>query len=240
VGSGDLVVVFDGLLMTGANGEGSWGAAVGEAMSQDPDLDNDGFHIVDLPGDAPADSLDDGNPDNEGFGIKQGQASQFNNNEGFLAALKDTMGTADPGDDVFVEMSFLSFAIEGIGNIDEVILDWIIVDEGIVVERGSDTLSLPKGNNEVPYSIALTSGESFDAVYVRTSYAGNPTNEGVRLLDFKIGLPQPTEDQALDWEVTITDFDGDFDVATFRTGIDGTLAEDDGVVADLVDTSVDG
>ena len=33
-------------------------------------------------------------PDAEGFGIKSEQASQFNHNEGFYAAISDTKGTA--------------------------------------------------------------------------------------------------------------------------------------------------
>jgi len=44
-------------------------------------------------------------------------------------------------------------------------------------------------------------------------------------------VPQPTPDQALDFTVKIEDFDGDTDVATFRTGIDGTLDADDDAVA---------
>ena len=94
----------------------------------------------------------------------------------------------------------------------------------------------PKGNNEIYHTIALDSGESFDAVYARTWWDGAPTNVGVRLLDFSIGVPQPTEDQLQNWEVTITDDDGDYDVATFQTGIDGTLGNADGMVIGVDDT----
>jgi hypothetical protein len=209
VGSGGLVAVFDGLLFNTADAALNWtpGAVL------DPVLDQSHDGILDLL----ASDQDDGNPDAEGFGIKQPQASQFNHNEGFYATLFDTGTTS------FVEMSSLSFGIEGIGAPTTFHLDWRIMDDGVVVGSDSDTILTLSGNAEIPYSIALASGDSFDSVYVRTWWDDAPTNKGVRLLDFSIGLPQPTEDQALDWEVTIEDFDGDTDVATFRTGIDGTL-----------------
>lgn len=74
----------------------------------------------------------------------------------------------------------------------------------------------------MPWSISRADsgheGESFEAVYLRTWWEGTPANVGARLLDFEIGLPQPTADQALDWTVRITDADSDS--ASFSTGID--------------------
>ena len=73
--------------------------------------------------------------------------------------------------------------------------------------------------------------ESIEAIFVRTWWTDAPSNVGVRLLDFSIGVPQPTPDKVVDFTVKITDFDGDTDVATFRAGIDGT-DEGDGVIFD--------
>ena len=47
-------------------------------------------------------------------------------------------------------------------------------------------------------------------------------NDGFDIGGFNLLELQPTEDKVLDWTVRITDFDGDYDEATFSTGIDGT------------------
>jgi hypothetical protein len=63
-------------------------------------------------------------------------------------------------------------------------------------------------------------------------------NDGFDIGGFNFLETQPTEDMDQDWTVKITDFDGDWDQATFETGIDGTLGADDGLVTGVDDTSV--
>ncbi|MBK0398326.1 hypothetical protein H0I76_03910 [Limibaculum sp. M0105] len=252
IGEAGLVALFDGLLVTDA----VWSPNVTGtlAQAQDPREDNDGTNLVDLPGAGSANAGDDGNPNNEGFGIKGpsgtgNQSSQFNHNEAFTAAILDTKNTVSTADDVLVEMASLSFSIEYVGGggptqLNTVYLDWYIVDEGAIVDYGQAPIQVPGGNNEVPVTLMREDlgheGESFDAIYVRTTFdlvdGEIDTNVGVRLLDFEIGLPQPTEDQALDWQAKIMDDDGDYDIATFRTGIDGTLENADGIIAGVDDT----
>ncbi|MCL5775928.1 DUF5801 domain-containing protein [Limibaculum sp. FT325] len=231
VGGDGLVVDFDGLLFDATEFSqfiaNDWSPDATAPIDPTQDQSHDGIDDRGLTDDA-----DDGNPDAEGFGIKDGQASQFNHNEGFYAVLRDTNGTMSTADDTFVEMSSLSFAVEGIGKEGlEYHIDWQIIDDDAVVDTGTATRFTLGGNAEDPFDeIHLDDGSSFDAVYVRVWLSEGDANKGIRLLDFSIGLPQPVDDQSLDWTVEIADHDGDTDTATFSTGIDGTLDNDDDTV----------
>lgn len=237
VGGGGLVVDFDGLLFDGtqfdAFTDNDWSP---DPSLLDPTLDQSHDGIDDRPGSANPLDADDGNPDAEGFGIKDGQASQFNHDEGFYAVLRDTKGTASTADDDYVKMASLTFAVEGIGKGGLTYhIDWQIIDEGAVVDSDTATRQTLSGNAEETFDlIRLDDGSAFDAVYVRVWLDEGAANKGIRLLDFSIGVPQPTEDQALEWGVKIADFEGDYDTASFATGIDGTLENDDNLVAGVI------
>jgi hypothetical protein len=171
---------------------------------------------------------DDANPDSEGFGIKDGQASQFNHNEGFKATFNDA---STPGAD---EFAGLVFSIEAIGSTREVTIEYWIEQDGSIVLSGSRQLTnLPSGNNEVVFDLldpttagsplAALADSTFDALYIRTTFEGAAANKGVRLLDFEIVTPGEIDDLQFDFTATISDGDNvsDTAVGTFSVGVDG-------------------
>jgi hypothetical protein len=163
-----------------------------------------------------------------GFGVKKGQASQINNNEGFVAQnAAFTSGDAN-------EINGLKFDISGIGNIKSVNVEYWLVDDGVVVESHTvEDFALPSGNKSATFT-AIHSATSFDQVYVRFFFDGSPTNEGVRLLNFAIETPKPVPDQTFDFGLKITDKDGDSAPAptNFLIGVDGS--DPDHTVAGIV------
>ena len=79
----------------------------------------------------PTVAADDLNPDAVGFGVKGGQASQINNNEGF------TFSTADGSD-----VNNLTFAVAGIGNIDAITVEsWLYDDAGTLIDHNIDNVT---------------------------------------------------------------------------------------------------
>ena len=225
---GGTYVHFDSLFIINGTSSGGWtpSATVNIAESYD---NSNATGVLDIP----FDNTQLGNPDALGFGHSDGQASQFNHNEGFWAA-----ASSDPLGASLVPILSLSFAVQFIGNAHTVNIDWVTIDDGVVEALQTMTVNVNTGQDKnVPVQVDLYSpdGDDFDAIYVRTFFSDGAANKGVRLLEFEIGEPQPTEDQALDWTVTIADFEGDTDVATFSTGIDGTLSYDDGLVSGVTE-----
>jgi hypothetical protein len=163
---------------------------------------------------------DDLNPDDQGFGVKQGQASQINNNEGFFAIARDASNAE-------VEMFGLEFDIEGIGSTSSVNVSYTLLNNGSVIGGATTSVSLPSGNNAVHFD-DIDSTTAFDSVFVRFFFDGNVTNKGVRLENFSTIIPGEFPDQTLSFEVTSTDGDGDTAVDTFDVDIDGNH---DGMVA---------
>jgi hypothetical protein len=160
-----------------------------------------------------ASTLDDLNPDNVGFGVKAGQASQINNNEGFFAQNTDAA----------TEINGLRFDIAGIGNVKTVNVEYWLVDEGVVSAPVTQTVDLPKGN-QVFDNFTIHSDTSVDQIYVRFFFDGDPTNQGVRILNFETEVAKPVPDQVFDFGLQITDKDGDHAATTtnFLIGVDGT------------------
>jgi hypothetical protein len=108
---------------------------------------------------------DDLNPDAIGFGVKGGQASQMNQNEGFFA--QDSLWTSGSPD--ANEISGLRFDIQGVGGVKSVNVEYWLVDNGAVVGHDTEAVALPSGN-AVHEDFTIQSATSFDQVYVRFTY----------------------------------------------------------------------
>ncbi|MGX5846242.1 DUF5801 repeats-in-toxin domain-containing protein [Mesorhizobium sp. PL10] len=175
-------IVFDGLIFNATPAADATEAAFAS------------FNTAPLGG--PTVAADDLNPDAVGFGVKGGQASQINNNEGF------TFHTADDSD-----INNLTFAVAGIGNINTISVEsWLYDDAGnLIVHNVDNVTGLRSGNQTV--TINDDGGQAFDTAYVQFHVAG--ANSGVRILDFSTSIEGPVDDQAFAFELTNTDLDGD-------------------------------
>ncbi|RWX68366.1 hypothetical protein EN780_09415 [Mesorhizobium sp. M4B.F.Ca.ET.089.01.1.1] len=144
----------------------------------------------------PTVAADDLNPDAVGFGVKGGQASQINNNEGF------TFHTADGSD-----INNLTFAVAGIGNINAITVEsWLYDNAGNLIDHNIDNVTgLRSGNQTV--TINDDGGQAFDTAYVQFTVPG--ANSGVRILDFSTSIEAPVPDQQIDFTLANTDLDGD-------------------------------
>jgi hypothetical protein len=164
------------------------------------------------PGNASAN--DDLNPDAVGFGVKNGQASQMNNNDGFFA--QDAAWTnADSGTNNH-EINGLRFDVQGIGGVKTAHMEYWFVDDGVVVggPHFQDLTNIPSGNN-VLADVTIHSDTSFDQVYVRFFFDGpNVDNKGIRLENFEIQTPNPVPDQTFAFGLNITDKDLDHATTT--------------------------
>jgi hypothetical protein len=152
---------------------------------------------------------DDLNPDAVGFGVKGGQASQINNNEGF------TFHTADHSD-----INNLTFAVAGIGNINAITVEsWLYDDGGNLIDHNFDNVTgLRSGNQTVTINDDTGGGQAFDTAYVQFHVSG--ANAGVRILDFSTSIEGPVPDQSFDFTLANTDLDGD--AATQQLHIDAS------------------
>ena len=180
------------------------------------------------------DPADDINTNQLGFGIKDGQASQVNNLEGFFATFGDGAG---PDDD---EVVGFFFDIDGIGNISEVTINWLVFDDadnngaldgGESFLSGSTLIQLPNGNNEIQFLLTadpdvdaspdyvefLGDGFEFDNVYIQAvtpdglaSDNENSWNDGVRFNDF--GTIERAEIPPLELSFSAEGTDGDSDM----------------------------
>jgi hypothetical protein len=177
---------------------------------------------------------DDLNPDAVGFGVKGGQASQLNQNEGFIA--QDAAW--DPTDPDANEIGGIRFDIQGVGGIKSVKVEWWAVDNGAVVQTDISTVSLPSGNAAFEnYTIETTN--SVDQIYVRFTYDTKTATSGVRVENFEVAFPSSTEVTVTNHEdlgshlvfedagPTFTDITGD--ATPFQVGLDaGPSGHDEG------------
>lgn len=145
----------------------------------------------------PTVAADDLNPDAVGFGVKGGQASQINNNEGF------TFHTADHSD-----INNLTFAVAGIGNINAITVEsWLYDDAGNLIDHNTDNVTGLRSGNQTVTINDDNGGQAFDTAYVQFIVPG--ANSGVRILDFSTSIEGPVPDQAFAFTLTNTDLDGD-------------------------------
>jgi hypothetical protein len=147
---------------------------------------------------------DDLNPDAVGFGVKGGQASQMNQNEGFFA--QDSLWTSGSPD--ANEITGLKFDIQGIGGVKTVNVEYWLVDNGAVVGHETEAVALPSGN-AVAEDFTIESATSFDQVYVRFFYDTKVTTSGVRVENFETQVPEPIEPQQFTFGINVTDQDLD-------------------------------
>ncbi|MER9307011.1 hypothetical protein NKJ06_07880 [Mesorhizobium sp. M0293] len=131
---------------------------------------------------------DDLNPDAVGFGVKGGQASQLNQNEGFF--VQDAAWTSSDPD--ANEIGGIRFDVQGIGGVKSVNIEWWTVDNGAVVEHGADTVSLPKGS-AVYENYTIETADSVDQIYVRFTYDTKQSTSGVRIENLEVAFPSTTE-----------------------------------------------
>jgi len=172
---------------------------------------------------------DDLNPDNLGFGVKGGQASQINPNEGFKFAYTPGAGEEDH------EIDNLTFHVQGIGNLNEVNVrywlfndngtastaDDILVDGGLINVKGLFDPKNVTGNYTLPVTLKdlgqtpgahAAAGETFDYGVVRFEFQssnGNVANQGVRVTDFSIQTDKEVLPDDFTFQLKVTDCDAD-------------------------------
>lgn len=167
-----------------------------------------------------ANPADDLNPDNIGFGVKNGQASQINMNEGFF--FSESSG---------LNLKNLTFDVAGIGNVTSIKAEvWLFNSAGDLIDYTNPTIGgLKQGNvhvtlqdtgANVPGTTHDISGESFSTGYIRFYFDPADTNAGVRIINFTTQVAAPVNDQDIQFRVVNTDADGDTAKATFNVLVD--------------------
>lgn len=208
--SGGHHIVFDGLLFpasdTGALGIQTQAQLLGADLDPNNNVD--------------ANPGDDLNPDSLGFGVKNGQASQINMNEGFFF----NEGTG-------LNLQNLAFDVVGIGNIDSIKAEyWLFDSSGNLVDYENPTITgLRKANfhltvadlgANLPGTDHDAAGETFSTGYIRFYFDPVNTNAGVRIINFTTQVAAPVNDQDIQFRIANTDADGDKALATFNVLVD--------------------
>jgi hypothetical protein len=169
----------------------------------------------------PANPADDLNPDNLGFGVKNGQASQINMNEGFFF-----------GESSGLNLKNLAFDVAGIGNINSIKAEvWLFNSAGDLIDYQNPTITGLKqgnvhltladlGNTNLPGTAHDGAGESFSTGYIRFYFDPADTNAGVRIINFTTQVAAPVNDQDIQFRIVNTDNDGDTAKATFNVLVD--------------------
>ncbi|MGN5086885.1 retention module-containing protein [Aeromonas hydrophila] len=172
VTAGGIGVLFDGLLFNGS---------------------------VNNPQNLPGSDTDDLNPNNNGFGIKNGN---LENNEGF----KVSATTAVDG---------LSFNVYGVGNTNTSTIQWVAyaADGVTVVDSGELTLSGLKGTMQLA---SIEPDGEFSQLTVRFVLDGN---DSVRIENFGVIDKITPPDIDLDFSATLTDGDGDQASTNFTVSV---------------------
>ncbi|MGN8549224.1 DUF5801 repeats-in-toxin domain-containing protein [Bradyrhizobium sp. 13971] len=204
--SGGHNIVFNGLLFPAAD----TGALGLQTQAQ--------LLTADLGTSNPADDL---NPDNIGFGVKNGQASQINMNEGFFFSEGSSLNLKN-----------LAFDVAGIGNVTSIKAEyWLFNSAGDLIDYESPTISGLKqgnvhvtvadlGNTIVPGTNHDAAGETFSTGYIRFFFDPVDTNAGVRIINFTTQVAAPVNDQDIQFRIVNTDADGDTAKATFNVLVD--------------------
>ncbi|WP_421282327.1 VWA domain-containing protein [Aeromonas veronii] len=172
VTAGGIGVLFDGLLFNGS---------------------------VNNPQNLPGSDADNLNPNNNGFGIKNGN---LDNNEGFKVS---TTAAVDG----------LSFNVYGVGNTNTSTIQWVAyaADGVTVVDSGELVLSGLKGSMQLA---SIEPDGEFSQLYVRFVLNGN---DSVRIENFGVIDKITPLDIDLDFSATLTDADGDKASANFTVSV---------------------
>ncbi|WP_429220556.1 VWA domain-containing protein [Aeromonas veronii] len=172
VTAGGIGVLFDGLLFNGS---------------------------VNNPQNLPGSDADNLNPNNNGFGIKNGN---LDNNEGFKLS---TTAAVDG----------ISFNVYGVGNTNTSTIQWVAyaADGVTVVDSGELVLSGLKGSMQLA---SIEPDGEFSQLYVRFVLNGN---DSVRIENFGVIDKITPPDIDLDFSATLTDADGDKASANFTVSV---------------------
>ncbi|WP_272868745.1 retention module-containing protein [Aeromonas veronii] len=172
VTAGGIGVLFDGLLFNGS---------------------------VNNPQNLLGSDADNLNPNNNGFGIKNGN---LDNNEGFKVS---TTAAVDG----------LSFNVYGVGNTNTSTIQWVAyaADGVTVVDSGELVLSGLKGSMQLA---SIEPDGEFSQLYVRFVLNGN---DSVRIENFGVIDKITPPDIDLDFSATLTDADGDKASANFTVSV---------------------
>jgi hypothetical protein len=140
------------------------------------------------------------NPDSIGFGVKNGQASQINDGEGFFFHTDN--GT---------QQLSLQFDVAGIGNVNTINYEyWLFDAAGHEIAGGyqsSSVTNLRSGNQHVNIT---DSGTPFDTAYVHFFFSPHDPNAGVRIINFTSSVATQIPDRIIHFQLQNTDKDGDF------------------------------
>jgi T1SS-143 domain-containing protein len=139
-------------------------------------------------------SDDDLGPNGVGFGLRGGQSQNINDNQGFEASFS-------------TDLSSFTFFIDQQGNTSQTTITWQAFNDGLLVaeDLSGTVLALPSGPNLVSFTINF--GGDFDEVVIRFDHPEQ--NDSVRIQDFSFTRQLLPEDQALAFDVAVTDSDGD-------------------------------
>ncbi|WP_421241157.1 VWA domain-containing protein [Aeromonas enteropelogenes] len=154
---------------------------------------------VNNPQNLPGGDADDLNPNNNGFGIKNGN---LDNNEGFKVS---TTAAVDG----------LSFNVYGVGNTNTATIQWVAyaADGVTIVDSGELVLS---GLNSSMQLASIEPDGEFSQLYVRFVLDGN---DSVRIENFGVIDKITPPDIDLNFSATLTDGDGDQASANFSVSI---------------------
>jgi hypothetical protein len=209
--SGGHNIFFNGLLFNDGTFYTNPSGALGVTQSEN-DLNHANL--------GPSNPADDLNPDNIGFGVKNGQASQINMNEGFF--FNESSG---------LDLQNFAFDVAGIGNINSIKAEvWLFNSAGELIDYQNPTIS---GLKQANYHLTLqdlganvsgtnhdAAGESFSTGYIRFYFDPADSNAGVRIINFTTQVAAPVHDQDIQFQVANTDNDGDKALATFNVLVD--------------------
>jgi hypothetical protein len=173
-----------------------------------------GNTLIDLGGTGAGEDLDDVKPTGTGFGIggTTGQTT-IENGEGFFVTFNQT-GSAGSFDDAVDSFSFAVQRNGGSGNTDshKVTVNWIAYND-VTGETVSGSTDLYLTINQQNYPIDIDPDGDFDRLAVWfTNIDGSDGN--IRIEQFSIGTAVIPDDQALTFEVSATDDDGDVSAST--------------------------
>lgn len=117
--------------------------------------------------------------------------------------------------------------ISGDGSTDSFVIEaaYVGIYTGTVIDNGDKTVEVTDVLDDYTVEIGTASGADTFAVTNTDDEGDSFDIGGVNFLE-----AQFTPDKQLDWEITITDFDGDTDSVQITTGIDGTDPADTLVV----------
>jgi hypothetical protein len=147
----------------------------------------------------PNDPADDLNPDNLGFGVKNNQASNINNNEGWKMTFEDDAHVSQ-------DVQGISFVIDQQGNTDDVVLAFQLTNNGPGGGNDPTLVSVTGASGQTTFS-----GTQDDSFFVHTTLPGGNAQIIVTIIDDDLAAGYTKAAN----EILIV-VDGEFDQALFQ------------------------